>query len=140
MSAHVEPVTDAMRGESRPEVDRQLLALLDLATLRQRGTLAVAVGVLLGSLALFPLLGKSFMPVMKEGALTPQINRVPSISTRAKLRLVNGLSTTELLSALVSSATTGTGDVASGQVSNDIVVPAAGSVKIDVSSDRKSVV
>ena len=25
MSAHVEPVTDAMRGESRPEVDRQLL-------------------------------------------------------------------------------------------------------------------
>ena len=26
MSAHVEPVTDAMRGESRPEVDRQLLA------------------------------------------------------------------------------------------------------------------
>ena len=36
---------------------RHYLALLDLATLRQRGTLAVAVGLLLGSLALFPLLG-----------------------------------------------------------------------------------
>ena len=66
---------------------RHYLALLDLATLRQRGTLAVAVGVLLGSLALFPLLGKSFMPVMKEGALTPQINRVPSISLDESIRM-----------------------------------------------------
>ncbi len=66
---------------------RHYLALLDLATLRQRGTLAVAVGLLLGSLALFPLLGKSFMPVMKEGALTPQINRVPSISLDESIRM-----------------------------------------------------
>ncbi len=66
---------------------RHYLALLDLAPLRQRGTLAVAVGLLLGSLALFPLLGKSFMPVMKEGALTPQINRVPSISLDESIRM-----------------------------------------------------
>ncbi len=66
---------------------RHYLNLLDLATLRQRGTLAVSVGLLLGSLALFPLLGKSFMPVMKEGALTPQINRVPSISLDESIRM-----------------------------------------------------
>ncbi len=84
--------------------------------------------------------GSDYTLLVYGSAAAPQTslfsddNRVPSISTRAKLRLVNGLSTTELLSALVSSATTGTGDVASGQVSNDIVVPAAGSVKIDVSS------
>ncbi len=63
------------------------LRLLDRATAHQRGTLAVAVGLLLGSLALFPFLGKSFMPTMKEGALTPQINRVPSISLDESIRL-----------------------------------------------------
>ena len=66
---------------------RRYLSLLDIATVRQRGTLTVAVGLLLGSLALFPLLGKSFMPVMKEGALTPQINRVPSISLDESIRM-----------------------------------------------------
>ena len=47
----------------------------------------MAVGLLLGSMALFPLLGKSFMPTMKEGALTPQINRVPSISLDESIRM-----------------------------------------------------
>lgn len=66
---------------------RHYLRLLDLATVRHRATLAVAVGLLLGSLALFPLLGKSFMPTMKEGTLTPQINRVPSISLDESIRM-----------------------------------------------------
>ncbi|MBV5295191.1 MAG: efflux RND transporter permease subunit [Curvibacter lanceolatus] len=66
---------------------RHYLRLLDGATLRSRLTLGVAVGLLLGSLALFPLLGKSFMPTMKEGALTPQINRVPSISLDESIRM-----------------------------------------------------
>ncbi|HQQ70666.1 MAG TPA: CusA/CzcA family heavy metal efflux RND transporter [Alicycliphilus sp.] len=66
---------------------RHYLRLLDLATVRNRATLAVAVALLLGSLALFPLLGKSFMPTMKEGALTPQINRVPSISLEESIRM-----------------------------------------------------
>ena len=66
---------------------RHYLALLDGALGHRRLTLAVAVGLLLGSLALFPLLGKSFMPTMKEGALTPQINRVPSISLDESIRM-----------------------------------------------------
>jgi cobalt-zinc-cadmium resistance protein CzcA len=63
------------------------LRLLDAATAQNRLTLGVAVTLLVGSLALFPLLGKSFMPTMKEGALTPQINRVPSISLDESIRM-----------------------------------------------------
>ena len=63
------------------------LRLLDRALARQKATLAATVGLLLFSLALFPFLGKSFMPTMKEGALTPQINRVPSISLDESIRL-----------------------------------------------------
>ena len=66
---------------------RHYLRLLDAATGKGSVTLAVAVALLLGSLALFPFLGKSFMPTMKEGALTPQINRVPSISLQESLRM-----------------------------------------------------
>ena len=66
---------------------KHYLRLLDGATANQRLTLAISVGLLLGSLALFPLLGKSFMPTMKEGALTPQINRVPSISLDESIRM-----------------------------------------------------
>jgi cobalt-zinc-cadmium resistance protein CzcA len=63
------------------------LRLLDGATRQNRLTLGVSVALLLASLALFPFLGKSFMPTMKEGALTPQINRVPSISLDESVRM-----------------------------------------------------
>jgi len=63
------------------------LVLLDSAIAKHRLTLTVSVALLLSSLALFPLLGKSFMPTMKEGALTPQINRVPSISLDESIRM-----------------------------------------------------
>lgn len=66
---------------------RHYLTLLDGATRSHRITLSASVALLLGSLALFPLLGKSFMPTMKEGALTPQINRVPSISLDESIRM-----------------------------------------------------
>jgi cobalt-zinc-cadmium resistance protein CzcA len=66
------------------------LGLLDLALGNQRRTLMAAIALLLLSLSLFPFLGKSFMPTMKEGALTPQINRVPSISLDESIRLEMG--------------------------------------------------
>jgi cobalt-zinc-cadmium resistance protein CzcA len=66
---------------------RHYLRLLDGALSRERVTLIASVVLLIGSLALFPLLGKSFMPTMKEGALTPQINRVPSISLDESIRM-----------------------------------------------------
>ena len=55
-------------------------SLLNTALKRGKLTVATALGLLLLSFALFPFLGKSFIPTLKEGALTPQINRVASIS------------------------------------------------------------
>ncbi len=66
---------------------RGYLRLLDNALAKHRITVIVAISLLIGSLALFPFLGKSFMPTMKEGALTPQINRVPSISLDESIRM-----------------------------------------------------
>ncbi len=66
---------------------RNYLRLLDTALANQRVTIAVSVLLLIGSLALFPFLGKSFMPTMKEGSLTPQIIRVPSISLDESIRI-----------------------------------------------------
>ena len=59
---------------------RHYLSLLNLAMSAQKKTVAVAVLLLLTSFALFPLLGKSFIPIMKEGSITPSIIRMPSIS------------------------------------------------------------
>lgn len=66
---------------------RNYLRLLDSALAKQRITIMIAIALLIGSLGLFPFLGKSFMPTMKEGALTPQINRVPSISLDESIRM-----------------------------------------------------
>jgi cobalt-zinc-cadmium resistance protein CzcA len=63
------------------------LVLLDAALGNRRKTVLAALLLLAASLALFPFLGTSFMPTMKEGALTPQINRVPSISLDESLRI-----------------------------------------------------
>lgn len=54
--------------------------LLEMALLNRKITILIALGLLALSFVLFPFLGKSFMPTLQEGALTPQINRVASIS------------------------------------------------------------
>lgn len=54
--------------------------LLNAALKKGRLTVITALGLLLLSFMLFPFLGKSFIPTLQEGALTPQINRVASIS------------------------------------------------------------
>jgi cobalt-zinc-cadmium resistance protein CzcA len=46
----------------------------------RKRVLGVAAGVLLGSLALFPLLGKEFMPNLKEGAIMWRVTSIPSAS------------------------------------------------------------
>ncbi|MBU6193785.1 MAG: CusA/CzcA family heavy metal efflux RND transporter [Burkholderiales bacterium] len=66
---------------------RHYLSLLDRAMGNGKKTIIVALALLVGSVALFPFLGKSFMPIMKEGALTPQINRVPSISLDESVKM-----------------------------------------------------
>jgi heavy metal efflux system protein len=59
---------------------RYYLKMLNAAMASQKKTVAAAVGLLLASFALFPFLGKSFIPIMKEGSITPTIVRMPSIA------------------------------------------------------------
>ncbi len=56
------------------------LRVLNKALHNEKKTIAIAVSLLLLSFLLFPFLGKSFIPTLIEGTLTPQINRVASIS------------------------------------------------------------
>ncbi len=66
---------------------RPYLALLARALARPGTTVVAAVVAFAGSLALLPLLGTSFIPEMKEGAIVPAINRVPNISLDESVRL-----------------------------------------------------
>ena len=66
---------------------RYYLKLLHVALAAEKKTIVVAVALLLGSFALFPLLGKSFIPTMKEGSIVPQIIRVPSISLDESIKI-----------------------------------------------------
>ncbi|SDY60119.1 efflux RND transporter permease subunit [Nitrosomonas sp. Nm58] len=61
--------------------------LLNAALASEKKTIMVAVGLLGLSFVLFPLLGKSFIPIMKEGSITPVIIRVPSISLDESLKI-----------------------------------------------------
>lgn len=49
--------------------------------------LVSAIGALLCSLALFPFLGREFIPILNEGSLTPQTIRLPSVSLTASLEI-----------------------------------------------------
>ena len=66
---------------------RAYLRVFDLAMRNQKKTLVVAIGSLMVAFALFPLLGKSFIPIMREGAVTPVIIRAPSISMEEAIKL-----------------------------------------------------
>jgi len=63
------------------------LRLLYLALRNPKGTALVSVGSLLLAIGLYPLLGKSFIPIMKEGSVTPVIIRAPSISLEEAIKL-----------------------------------------------------
>ena len=66
---------------------RAYLCVFDAAMNNQKKTLIIAIGSLMAAFALFPLLGKSFIPIMKEGAVTPVIIRAPSISLEEAIKL-----------------------------------------------------
>jgi len=68
---------------------RHYLRLLGAALAAEKKTIVLAVALLLGSMSLFPFLGKSFIPTMKEGSIVPQIVRVPSISLEESLKVEN---------------------------------------------------
>ncbi|MDV6342232.1 CusA/CzcA family heavy metal efflux RND transporter [Nitrosomonas sp. Is24] len=63
------------------------LYVYDLANRNQKKTMIIAISALMAAFALFPLLGKSFIPIMKEGAVTPVIIRAPSISLDEAIKI-----------------------------------------------------
>jgi heavy metal efflux system protein len=69
-------------GETRLTVwmKQSYVPLLDW-TLRHRGSVLIgSMLIVLGSLFLMPYIGREFIPILEEGALTPQIVRLPSVS------------------------------------------------------------
>lgn len=82
------PVLAALLLKPKEEKDTRLVAFLKRhyaralawSLARRRLVLGAAVGVLLGSLALFPFLGKEFMPNLKEGAIMWRVTSIPSAS------------------------------------------------------------
>lgn len=70
-------------------IKQPYLRMLDWAMVNDRKTISLAVGVFVGSLALVPLLGTSFIPEIKEGSIVPGINRVPNISLEESIKMEN---------------------------------------------------
>ncbi len=56
------------------------LKLLNGALARPKVTVGAAILLLLASISLFPFLGTSFIPVLKENSITPAITRAPNMS------------------------------------------------------------
>ncbi|MBK7363852.1 MAG: efflux RND transporter permease subunit [Nitrosomonas sp.] len=63
------------------------LSVFDLAMRNQKRTIIISISSLMVAFAIFPLLGKSFIPIMKEGAVTPVIIRAPSISLEQAIEI-----------------------------------------------------
>ena len=82
------PVLAALVLKPKEEKDTRLVAflkrhyesVLTWSLRRRTWVLAMAAVALLGSMALFPFLGKEFMPNLKEGAIMWRITSIPSAS------------------------------------------------------------
>jgi len=63
------------------------LRLLDRALANERKTIGAAVALFVATLAVFPFLGTAFIPEMKEGSISPAMDRVPNISLEESIVL-----------------------------------------------------
>ncbi len=61
-------------------IKRFYLPLLDWALARRKLVVGAALALLVASLALFPLLGKEFMPQLQEGSIMWRVTSIPSTS------------------------------------------------------------
>ena len=95
VSILLSPVLSAYLLKGGSEQDTKVIAvlksgylyILNLALGNQKKTMIISISLLMVAFALFPLLGKSFIPIMKEGAATPVIIRAPSISLEEAIKL-----------------------------------------------------
>ena len=82
------PVLAALILKPKEERDTWLVAiikkgylpLLGWSLLNKKAVVGAAVALLVGSLALFPLLGKEFMPQLQEGSIMWRVTSIPSTS------------------------------------------------------------
>jgi len=63
------------------------LRLLGWALANEKKAIGAAVALFVATLAVFPLLGTAFIPEMKEGSLSPAMDRVPNISLDESIAL-----------------------------------------------------
>ena len=68
-------------------IKRPYLRLLDLALANERKTIASAIALFIATLGVVPFLGTAFIPEMKEGSISPSMDRVPNISIDESIRM-----------------------------------------------------
>lgn len=68
-------------------IKKPYVKLLKWAVSNQIKVVIGAIALFAASLGLFPFLGTSFIPIMQEGSVTPQIIRVPNISLDESIRM-----------------------------------------------------
>ncbi len=66
---------------------RPYTRMLQWAIGHRLASVLIVAGLFVGSLALFPFLGTSFIPEMAEGTLSPNADRVPNISLAESLNM-----------------------------------------------------
>jgi len=89
------PILAALILKPRQERDTWLvrvikaryLPLLEWSLGRKKAVVAGAVGLLAASLALFPLLGKEFMPQLQEGSIMWRVTSIPSASLDQSIKV-----------------------------------------------------
>jgi cobalt-zinc-cadmium resistance protein CzcA len=89
------PVLAALILKPKEEKDTFLVAwikkgylpLLDWALGHKKAVVSGAVALLLGSMALFPLLGKEFMPQLQEGSIMWRVTSIPSTSLDQSIKI-----------------------------------------------------
>ena len=95
LSLTLVPVLAALIMKPKEEKDTFLvrrakgvyLPLLDWALEHKKLVVGTAVALLIASLALFPFLGKEFMPQLQEGAIMFRITGIPSTSLDESIRV-----------------------------------------------------
>jgi len=89
------PVMAALILKPKPEKDTLLvrmikkvfLPLLEVSLKYKKSVVSMAVLLLVGSLALFPFLGKEFMPQLQEGSIMWRVTSIPSTSLDQSIQI-----------------------------------------------------
>lgn len=70
-------------------IKKPYLSTLNWVLNNEKKTIMFSALLFIGTIALFPFLGTSFIPEMKEGSIVPGINRVPNISLEESMKMEN---------------------------------------------------